>query len=205
MTVSRGGIGCVSHQNCKSEMHRRIDHQPILAEFNSYSEFGESDMDDQIRAYVRDTKKRLRGLQDVKASFCAVQEQTKRDVEVIRELAEKGRPIIPEIRTSTSVCLRGHGPRALPSGPRASRRPSVICPSGAPRAAVRSKSVDRLAAARILAFMAGPPGQKGAGLVGHRDRRPRRPAVRIPTSPSVPLTPVLASRPPPWIALSLPT
>ncbi|MGI9354488.1 MAG: YbiU family protein [Rhizobiaceae bacterium] len=54
-------------------------------------------MDDHIRAYVRHTKKRLRGLQDVKASFSAVLEQTKRDVEVIRELAEKGRPVIPEI------------------------------------------------------------------------------------------------------------
>lgn len=54
-------------------------------------------MDDQTRTYIRQTKQRLRGLQDVATAFLAVQDQTKRDVETIRKLAETGRPVIPEI------------------------------------------------------------------------------------------------------------
>ncbi len=54
-------------------------------------------MDEQIKAYIRQTKRRLRGLQDVKSAFSAVRDQTKCDVETIRELSEKGRSTIPEI------------------------------------------------------------------------------------------------------------
>ncbi len=54
-------------------------------------------MDDLIKTHVRETKRRLRGLQDVATSFSAVTEHIKRDVETVRELAEKSRPVIPEI------------------------------------------------------------------------------------------------------------
>ncbi len=86
-------------------------------------------MDDKIRAYIQQTKKQLRSQQDVTAAFSIIQEQTRRDVEEIRELAERGRAVIPqvsyhnvasgnvsqglreEIRSRGAVIVRGVFPR----------------------------------------------------------------------------------------------
>lgn len=54
-------------------------------------------MDDIVKKYIRETKQRLRGHQNVASAFSAILDQTKRDVEVIREADEQGRSVIPEI------------------------------------------------------------------------------------------------------------
>ncbi|GAB5510501.1 MAG: DUF1479 domain-containing protein [Hyphomicrobiales bacterium] len=54
-------------------------------------------MNASVGTYVRETKQRLRALQDVNAAFSDVREQTLRDVDAIRERAAKGQPNIPEV------------------------------------------------------------------------------------------------------------
>ncbi len=54
-------------------------------------------MDETIGDYIRETKRRLRAAQDVKAAFSEVRDQIRRDVEAIRETAETGRSSIPEL------------------------------------------------------------------------------------------------------------
>ena len=54
-------------------------------------------MDRTISDYIRETKRRLRARQNVAAAFAEVRDQTRRDVEAIREAAEKGRSSIPEL------------------------------------------------------------------------------------------------------------
>ncbi len=88
-------------------------------------------MDDVIGGYIRETKQRLRGRQDVAAAFGSVRDQIRRDVEAIRETAAAGRPVIPELdyaairagevpqgtveairRTGTAI-IRGVFPRSM--------------------------------------------------------------------------------------------
>lgn len=54
-------------------------------------------MDDEIKAYIKTTKQRLKGLQDVSAAFQSVRDQTLRDVDTINERAATGRSTIPEL------------------------------------------------------------------------------------------------------------
>ncbi len=88
-------------------------------------------MDRTISDYIRETKRRLRARQDVKAAFSSVRDQTLRDVEAIREAAETGKSSIPELdfaaiqsdqvpaatreairRTGTAI-IRGVFPKAM--------------------------------------------------------------------------------------------
>lgn len=54
-------------------------------------------MDDFVSAYIQMTKKQLRAKQDVSASFNAIRDQVMKNVNAIRENADKGRPNIPEV------------------------------------------------------------------------------------------------------------
>lgn len=57
-------------------------------------------MDDVVGAYIRQTKKQLRSKQDVGASFNAIRDRVLKNVALIQENAEKGRPNIPEVAYS---------------------------------------------------------------------------------------------------------
>ncbi len=54
-------------------------------------------MDAKIGDYIRETKRRLRAAQDVKAVFAEVRDEIRRDVEAIRAEAAQGRSSIPEL------------------------------------------------------------------------------------------------------------
>ncbi|MEP4198539.1 MAG: YbiU family protein [Aliishimia sp.] len=54
-------------------------------------------MDDQIKSYIRQTKTHLRGLTDQKANFARIRDDICREVELVRETAEQGKNVIPEI------------------------------------------------------------------------------------------------------------
>lgn len=54
-------------------------------------------MDETIGDYIRETKRRLRASQDVKSAFSEVRDHIRRDVEAIRDNADKGRSSIPEL------------------------------------------------------------------------------------------------------------
>lgn len=54
-------------------------------------------MDEQIRAYIRATKQRLRSLQDVTAAFQDVRDNICRDVDAISKRAANGQSTIPEL------------------------------------------------------------------------------------------------------------
>lgn len=54
-------------------------------------------MDDEIRAYIRTTKQRLRSLQDVTAAFQNVRDHVCRDVDAIAQRAATGQSTIPEL------------------------------------------------------------------------------------------------------------
>ncbi|MEM8540974.1 MAG: YbiU family protein, partial [Pseudomonadota bacterium] len=57
-------------------------------------------MDDLVSAYIRQAKKQLRAKQDVSASFSVIRDRVLKNVAVIQENTEKGRPNIPEIAYS---------------------------------------------------------------------------------------------------------
>ena len=54
-------------------------------------------MDDQIKDYIRQTKTHLRGLTDQTANFARIRDAIRAEAEVVRETAEQGKSVIPEI------------------------------------------------------------------------------------------------------------
>ncbi|CAN0600403.1 unnamed protein product, partial [Laminaria digitata] len=54
-------------------------------------------MDEEIKAYIRTTKQRLRSLQDVTVAFQDVRDHICRDVDAISKRAATGQSTIPEL------------------------------------------------------------------------------------------------------------
>ena len=57
-------------------------------------------MNDFVSDYIQMTKKHLRAKQDVSASFNAIRDHVMKNIEVIRDNADKNRPNIPEVKFS---------------------------------------------------------------------------------------------------------
>ena len=58
-------------------------------------------MEDNIKDYIRQTKSHLKGLTDQTVNFARIRDDIRREAEVVREAAEQGKSVIPELDYAT--------------------------------------------------------------------------------------------------------